>query len=280
MAAIPLASGLDPNPVAASTAALVGLDASLPPQVASALWRGNELGCPIVETRTSGFEPLDAELPGHGWPCASVTEILQPQYSVAEWRLLLPALAQLATDDKPVLLVASPHLPYFGGLRRYGLTEKQVVMVKADTPAKRLWVTEQAVKATGLASVVAWLPQARADQIRRLQVCAHQHSGPLFILRPDTAQHESSPAPLRLQLKPAGMDHLAVHILKRRGSPHDGWICLEARPPGFDRIADPRPSQALCSAQRHQPTKESADAAVLVSAAMQPTGPSRHTVPS
>ena len=65
---------------------------ALPRHVAAAIWRGDELGSPITSVVSSGFPALDAELPGHGWPCRSLTEVLQAQPSVAEWRLLAPAL--------------------------------------------------------------------------------------------------------------------------------------------------------------------------------------------
>src|SRR6201996_6349965 len=59
----------------------------LPPNVEAALWRGDELGAPVVATLSSGWRELDAELPGGGWGCHAVTEVLSPQDSVLEWRV-------------------------------------------------------------------------------------------------------------------------------------------------------------------------------------------------
>ena len=42
------------------------------------------------------------------------------------------------------------------------------------------------------------LPQARQEQIRRLQVCALACKAPVFLCRPEAARHDSSAAPLRL----------------------------------------------------------------------------------
>src|SRR6201996_5809527 len=67
----------------------------LPPSVEAALWRGDELGAPVVATLSSGWRELDAELPGGGWGCHAVTEVLSPQDSVLEWRLVAAALERI-----------------------------------------------------------------------------------------------------------------------------------------------------------------------------------------
>ena len=48
--------------------------------------RGNEFGSVVADTLSTGWQALDQELPGHGWPCGSLTEVLSPQPSVLEWR--------------------------------------------------------------------------------------------------------------------------------------------------------------------------------------------------
>src|SRR5690606_30529870 len=66
-----------------------------PPAVAAALWRGDQLASPKADTLSSGFAALDAELPGGGWPCQGLTEILVAPAGVSEWRLLSPLLRVL-----------------------------------------------------------------------------------------------------------------------------------------------------------------------------------------
>lgn len=209
---------------------------SLPTQVASVVWLGDEIGGAPPPTTSTGFPALDAELPGGGWPMSGVTEVLLPQAGLAEWRLLLPGLAAAATPAKPLLLISPPHVPFLSGLRRYGLVDGALVIAKPSKPADRLWAAEQAAKSDGLAGVIAWLPQARSEQIRRLQSASVQAGFPLLLVRPETALHESSPAPLRLQVRVQGIESVEVHVLKRRGTQHEGWITLAALPPGFERL--------------------------------------------
>ena len=219
------------------TQALAG---ELPPDVEAALWRGDQLGAPVASVVPSGFATLDAELPGGGWPCHALTEILQPQPTVAEWRLLGPAMHKVVARGGHVVVVGPPKAPHLPGLRHAGLDERQLVWIRAEAPAERLWVTEQLVKANAAGMLVAWLPQARQEQIRRLQVCAQACEGPVFLCRPAAAQHESSAAPLRVQLS-FGLDwELHVHLLKRRGPVHAGLLTLRSVPGGLEAILTPR----------------------------------------
>ena len=49
----------------------------LPPEIEQAIWRGCDLGAQAGDVVSSGFEALDVELPGGGWPCQSIAEVLQ-----------------------------------------------------------------------------------------------------------------------------------------------------------------------------------------------------------
>ena len=96
--------------------------------------------------------------------------------------------------------------------------------------AQRLWATEQALRCADVDAVLVWLVQVRPEQLRRLQMAAAQYTKLLFVMRPEQAQHESSPAVLRVWLAPAGNppDGLEVRTLKRRGPPMGQSLRLAA----------------------------------------------------
>ena len=103
------------------------------------IWRGNQLmrGCPGI---ASGFAPLDAELPGGGWPCGALTELLPQHEGIGELRILGPALAQLAAQGKFIAWIAPPYLPYapaLGGLRRRARLAARRPLPPAAAPAAR-----------------------------------------------------------------------------------------------------------------------------------------------
>ncbi|MFT3856887.1 MAG: translesion DNA synthesis-associated protein ImuA [Aquabacterium sp.] len=207
---------------------------ALPEHLAQAVWRGDALGSATQTVISSGHPLLDAELPGGGWPCRSMSEILINQMGQAEWRLLSPALAQLTKLGGSVLLIGAPHVPHLPSLWREGLHEDRLVRIDAQTPAERLWATEQALKARCVCAVLSWLSHARTQEIRRLQACATQHPGLFFVFRPVSAQADSSAAPLRVRLGLAPYPHpLTLEIIKRRGPMLEAPLTLPHWPRGL-----------------------------------------------
>ena len=199
-----------------------------PLQETAAVWRADALARPIATVLATGHPALDSELPGGGWPVGAMVEILQAQSGQSEWRLLLPALARARPG--PVLLVGAPHMPFGPGLAAHGLSPERLLWVTASPPAARMWACEQALRCTDVAAVLAWLPQARAEQLRRLQMAASEYAKLLFVMRPAQVQTESSPAVLRVLLALQGNgDDLRLELLKRRGPPCLQPLLLPAR---------------------------------------------------
>ena len=209
----------------------------------AAVWRADQLGSPVARAWPSGFDALDAELPGGGWPGHGLTEILGSGGGAFEWRLLSPLLRQMAAQGREVVLIGPPQPPHPPGLRHEGLAPRQLVWLQATTPAERLWSAEQLVKAHTGALLVAWLPQVRPAQLRRLQVLAGACEAPVFVCRPESAARESSAAPLRVRVGVAPDWALAVDILKRKGPPLARPLRLPSVPGGLGAVLPPRLTQ-------------------------------------
>ena len=213
----------------------------LPELAGKAMWRGDELGSSAQrDVVPTGFDLLDAELPGGGWPCRSLTEVLQPQPSLCEWRLLGPCLKRIADAGGHVILVSPPKHPHLPGLLQHGLQAHQIVWLDALTPAERLWTTEQLIKSNPAGAVLAWLPQARQEQLRRLQVHAQACDSPVFLFRPATCQHDASPAPLRLHVDLGTDWQLDVKVFKRRGPPQEESLSLFSISESLSSVLTPR----------------------------------------
>lgn len=214
----------------------------LPPRLQSRIWQGDQLAHAGARAVSSGHADLDALLPGAGWPAGSLTELLVEHGGVGEMRLLAPALKALTAapsgaqsgsqSGRHVLLVAPPWQPHAHALQAWGIALDRVVWVRArddETP----WVAEQALKQDGIGAVLVWLPKARVDAVRRLQVVAQDSRALAFLIRPPAARSQSSPAPLRMVCTPvpppadASVSRrrwierpaLSVDIFKRRGPP-------------------------------------------------------------
>ncbi|MEP6723445.1 MAG: translesion DNA synthesis-associated protein ImuA [Variovorax sp.] len=196
------------------------------------MWRGDELGGADTQVVGSGHAALDAQLPGGGWPVGAMTEVLQSAPEAHVWQLLLPALAQaVAARGGPVVLIGAPHEPFGPALAAGGLPVEALMWVRGAPSggAQRLWACEQALRCADVAAVLAWLPQARVGELRRLQLAAAQHEGLLFVFRPESVAQSASPARLRLQVVSAEAGQMDVHLLKRRGPPLAAPLTLPAR---------------------------------------------------
>jgi hypothetical protein len=216
------------------------------------LGRAPQLAAPAVPT---GFQVLDSELPGGGWPSGALTEILGSQEGIGELQLVLPALAALTWAGKRVVWLAPPHLPYAPGLAAAGINLSQLVVVRAPGRRDALWAAEQALRAGCCHALVGWFRRAGYDDLRRLAVAAEGSAAWIALFRPREAAAESSPACLRLALEYADApdaDALSLRILKRRGLPAAAPLRLAVQRPVHALARSPlsRPAAGRARADR------------------------------
>ncbi|MDA8420794.1 MAG: translesion DNA synthesis-associated protein ImuA [Pseudomonadota bacterium] len=181
----------------------------------------------------SGFARLDVLLPGGGWPCGALTEILVPCPGIGELRLLLPALARLSRSRRWIAFIAPPHVLYAPALAAAQVDLSRVMLVHPRAAADGLWAVEQSLRAGTCAAVVAWPAVTDTRALRRLQLAAEAGGSWGVLFRHGQAAAAAaaagSPAALRLRLVPAagGVD---VSILKRRGGWPVGPVSLDLEP--------------------------------------------------
>ena len=202
------------------------------------VWQGMELARMEERVVATGYAALDAQLPGGGWPRCLV-EVMQDSPQQHVWQLTGPALAAvLRSTTGPLVLVCAPFEPFFSSLQERGFSTDRMLRVRAAKDTERLWATEQALRCSEVAAVLAWLPQARSEQLRRLQIAAQQHDHLLFVFRTLRCLQDASPARLRLQL--SGTQAMQVRILKRRGPPLLTPLQLPAYPERLQALLDAR----------------------------------------
>jgi protein ImuA len=163
-----------------------------------------------------------------------------------------------------VVLVGAPHTPFAPWLASQALASQRLLWVNTPATPARLWAAEQALRCADVDAVLLWLDggrkqPVRSDALRRLHMAAAEHQKLLFVMRPDSAQREASPAALRLRVaaqppiadpladpvadpvadvsvgSPADIsaDALAVQLLKRRGPPLMQPLQMTARAQGM-----------------------------------------------
>lgn len=136
------------------------------------------------------------------------------------------------------MLVAPPHAAHAPAWAAAGIRLDGLRLVFPRRPRDALWAGVEALRCGGVAATLLWLDGLfrgglPANSLRRLQLAAGEGGGVAFCFRPAQLAAAASPAPLRLQLQPAGKQ-LRVQVLKRRGPPARQAILLDVRrPAGF-----------------------------------------------
>ncbi len=188
------------------------------------LWRasGQAVAAPAVST---GFAQLDAHLPGGGWPCPALIELLLEQCGLGEIDLLIPALRELQAGWGPqatpraLAWLNPPFIPYAPALAERGLELRQQLITGPLTPAQTLWAMEQALRSGACAVVLAWADKAGMQALRRLKLAAGEGGCLGVLFRSPRRRAQASPANVRVLLSRAAAQ-LQIELLKvQRGRP-------------------------------------------------------------
>jgi protein ImuA len=111
-----------------------------------------------------------------------------------------------------------------------GLPLERLVWLDARTEADAAWAAEQVLRC-GAGAALWWSRSTLPATLRRLHLAALDSVTPLFGLRPLAQRTQSSPAPLRLALAPAG-PRLTVDVFKRRGPALPAPLSIDIGSPG------------------------------------------------
>jgi cell division inhibitor SulA len=215
-------------PAPSSSAAAVQALASL-----ASVWRATEIA--PVKAWTSGHAALDALLPGNGWPVGALSEVLLQGAGIGELSLILPVLRQLSAQQRRIVFIQPPYVPYAPALVRGGVCLQQVCWIHASSDAEARWAAEQTLRAGAAGAVLLWNATTDDRSLRRLQLAAEAGGALAFLYRSLAALHQPSPAALRLALQPEPAV-LRVQVVKARGG-RMGLATLPLAWPGTWNVA-------------------------------------------
>ena len=178
------------------------------------LWQGNTAWGKDRGTST-GFSALDQTLPAQGWPNSALTEIIVPFWGIGELRLLLPAMRYLNQQNRQIVWIAPPYLPYAPALVNAGLNLHYVLVVDAQS-GNVSWAMERLLCAESCAMVLAWPVNLSALETRRLQLAAEAGGTMGVILHTADSKWRATCAALRLHIQ-SSSSGITVNVIKARG---------------------------------------------------------------
>jgi len=182
------------------------------------IWQGHRHNQTTQPAEPTGYQVLDNQLGGIGWPRGALSECLLDAHGIGELHLLLPLVKRLSCQNRTVFWLNPPHTPYAPALAREGVNLDQVVMVHTDNQGDFLWTLENCLRSPATGLVMAWPGKLMSRDIRRLQLAAEAGSNVCVLFRERRFADQNSPAALRLDLEPDQDQNLNVSIIKRRGS--------------------------------------------------------------
>lgn len=135
----------------------------------------------------SGFSQVDKLLCNNGWPLGNLIECLAPLSSSHHFKygsvqhnslsqnnnimqgalhLFLPAIRQLASKKRPIILVAPPYVPYLPGwhINTDSTQASPLWVVSPDTTTHLLWACEQILRSNSASTVLIWLNPLKKQQ--------------------------------------------------------------------------------------------------------------------
>ncbi|MCS6997194.1 MAG: SOS cell division inhibitor SulA [Casimicrobiaceae bacterium] len=195
----------------------------------------------------TGFAVLDAFLPWGGWPVGAMSEILTERCGAGELSLLLPAMARLAAEKRPIVLIGLPHEVFAPALLQAGVDPHQVTQIYPGATVRDvkalLWSSEQILRSGSAALVVLWSlgrPEPPIEALRRLHLAGLGKTTSFIHYRAVSCRGQPSPAWLRCGFWPTA-ETIELEVFKCRGR-------LTARP----RITlDRRAVEARLAAHLH-----------------------------
>jgi len=196
---------------------------------------------------SSGYDALDAVLPGRGWPLGALVEIAHVGTGIGELSLVAPAIAAAGRAGRGTVLVAPPHVPYAPELVARGVDLALLLVVYPVAESEALWAVEQGLRSGSCGAVVAWSGQADDRCLRRLQLAAEEGGALGVLFRHEREMSHASPAALRLRLECSG-GKTVVRLLKCRGIA-PGRVATLARPFRWPANAAPMDIECLSADQ-------------------------------
>jgi protein ImuA len=104
-----------------------------------------------------------------------------------------------------------------------------LIQLRASKTADALWSAEQILKTGSCSALIVWQNHARTESLRRLHLAAQASQTLFLMVRPLASAADSSPATLRLGVRPAG-DGIVVDVIKRKGPTRAEQLSITLQP--------------------------------------------------
>jgi len=151
-----------------------------------------------------GLKPITDAFPNQILPIGALHEFVinDPESAAASGGFLSGLLAVLAEKTRSCVWISKARTLFPMAIARYGLDPDRIIFIDVQTDKQVLWVTEEALKCSALAAVVAEIRDLDLNQSRRLQLACEHSQVTGFLMRTDPQRMASSICAARWQITP------------------------------------------------------------------------------
>lgn len=198
-----------------------------------------------------GLGPMAAAFPDGIFPTGAIHEFIStcPEDTAASGGFIAGLVQELLSAGGACLWVSYTRRIYPPALKLFGVDPDRVIFVDVPLQKDVLWVTEEALKCEGVATVICETKNLSFTESQRLQLAVEKSQVTGFVLRKDVSKLTTTACVTRWQVKPvrsqlrAGMPGVGhprwqVALLKVRNGRPGNWT-VEWKKQGFQTIAAP-----------------------------------------
>lgn len=185
------------------------------------IWRGRRT-MPLGEVRDTGFDSLNQNLVGGGWPLKGLVEINYPQLGSGEWQLLSGTLENFSDQPGYLVLINPPAMLCAAALAQMGVPLDKILIIRSGSRNDLLAGILESLKSGCAQMLLFWEGKYALSysELRKVQLAASDTEALCMMMRVGRDRPAHSPAVLRLELK-SRMTGLQLAIKRQRGGTDD-----------------------------------------------------------
>jgi protein ImuA len=218
------------------------------------LWEGFRPVAP-EERQEFGLGAIERAFPNKTFPTGVLHEFIstRPEFTAAIGGFIAGIMQTLLQNGGVCVWVSYTRRIYPPALKRFGVNPDRIIFIDVQREKDVLWVTEEALKCSGIAAVICETRQLSFMDSRRLQLATEQSHVTGFILRKDAKQVNTTACaarwtvkPVRSKLRPGmpGVGHprWQVDLLKVKNGQPGSWT-LEWKRKQFTQVVEQAPAE-------------------------------------
>src|ERR1700761_4592401 len=205
------------------------------------------------ERQEFGLGVIERAFPNQVFPTGVLHEFIstRPEFTAAIGGFIAGIIQTLLASGGICVWVSYTRRIYPPALKRFGVNPDRIIFIDVQREKDVLWVTEEALKCSGIAAVICETRQLSFMDSRRLQLATEQSHVTGFILRKDAKIVNTTACaarwtvkPVRSKLRPGmpgvGFPRWQVELLKVKNGQPGSWT-VEWKQKQFIQVVEQAP---------------------------------------